>query len=158
MKDINADSMMNNNADSNAVTNSVLHGKCYCGAIAFECITDSPEVIHCHCQGCRDWTGGIAYSAVFTQTFTVVNGGVPKEFQRKGGPKKFFCGDCGTGLCNNVVFGEVRYTVSAGLLEESANMSAIFHCQMKGKVGWADTSGDGLPTFDLFPPPSTIPK
>jgi len=102
-------------------------------------------------MGCREWTGGIAYSAVPTHSFTVVNGGIPKEFQRENGPKKFFCGDCGTGLCNNVVFGKVKFTVAAGILEEHSKIPAQLHCQMVGKVNWANTSADGLPTFDQFP-------
>ena len=63
---------------------TVLHGKCYCGALAFEASSPLPEIIHCHCKGCRDWTGAAFYSAVPCATLTLTSG-TPKTFQRKGG-------------------------------------------------------------------------
>eukprot|EP00446_Apocalathium_sp_SHHI-4_P006349 CAMPEP_0177155172 /NCGR_PEP_ID=MMETSP0367-20130122/2024_1 /TAXON_ID=447022 ORGANISM="Scrippsiella hangoei-like, Strain SHHI-4" /NCGR_SAMPLE_ID=MMETSP0367 /ASSEMBLY_ACC=CAM_ASM_000362 /LENGTH=139 /DNA_ID=CAMNT_0018600487 /DNA_START=50 /DNA_END=469 /DNA_ORIENTATION=- len=134
---------------------ATLSGQCYCGALEFKATTPKPEVIHCHCKGCRDWTGGIAYSAVPCSFVEFVKG-TPKEFQRNGGPTKVFCGDCGTGICNKVNFGPFTATVAAGILNESTSLKTSMHCQLAGKVPWADTSADGIPTFKGFPTPGAV--
>jgi hypothetical protein len=131
----------------------VLHGKCYCGALEYEARPPAgaaAEVIHCHCDGCREWTGGIAYSAVACASVTFTKG-VPKQFKRAGGPAKSFCGDCGTGIMNDVTFGAIKHTVAAGLLRESSTLKTLLHCQMVNKAPWADTSADGKPTHERFP-------
>jgi hypothetical protein len=129
-------------------------GQCYCSAIEFECVVPGdPAVIHCHCIGCRDWTGGIAYSALACSSVTFTKG-TPKQFQRESGPVKSFCGDCGTGIMNNVVFGNIRHTVAAGIIkldQDQPPLQTALHCQLAGKVPWADCSADGKPSFDKFP-------
>mmetsp|Transcript_13828 Transcript_13828/g.36639 ORF Transcript_13828/g.36639 Transcript_13828/m.36639 type:complete len:140 (-) Transcript_13828:116-535(-) len=130
---------------------TTLHGKCYCSALEFEATTPGePTVIHCHCKECREWTGSIAYSAVACASVTFTKG-TPKVFQRTGGPEKSFCGDCGTGVMNNVSFGPYKHTVAAGLFQESVTLQTQMHCQVHEKIPWADCSADGKPVFQKFP-------
>ena len=131
---------------------TVLHGKCYCGCIVFEATAKSPSISHCHCNGCREWTGGGVWSAVPCDTFKATRGS-PKKFQRKGGPVKLFCDNCGTGLCNDVSAAPLpfNFTVAAGLLTEHASLKPSFHCQTATKVSWLDTSADEIPAFEGWP-------
>eukprot|EP00931_Biecheleriopsis_adriatica_P061255 TRINITY_DN36823_c0_g1_i1.p1 TRINITY_DN36823_c0_g1~~TRINITY_DN36823_c0_g1_i1.p1 ORF type:complete len:141 (+),score=18.39 TRINITY_DN36823_c0_g1_i1:68-490(+) len=133
-----------------------LHGKCYCCALEFEAVASGePTVIHCHCNECREWTGGIAYSAVPCASVTFTKG-TPKTFKRPGGPEKSFCEDCGTGIMNSVTFGPVKYTVAAGLFKESGTLQTQLHCQLRGRIPWADCSADGKPAFEGFPGPKDV--
>ena len=128
-----------------------LHGKCYCGAIEYE-LARKPDtrITNCHCSGCREWTGAAFYSAIMVDAVKVTKG-APTQFQRKGGPVKHFCGTCGTGLYNGI-FGGTKFTAAAGLIAENGELEGGVHCQMVSKVPWCDTSADGKPVFEGWPP------
>jgi hypothetical protein len=129
---------------------ATLHGKCYCGAIEFELPrTSDTQILHCHCKGCREWTGAAFFSAIMVDSVRVTKG-VPKQFQREGGPVKHFCVDCGTGLYNGI-FGGTKFTAAAGLVAENAELESSAHCQMVRKVPWCNTSADGKPAYEEWP-------
>jgi hypothetical protein len=98
---------------------SIGQGKCLCGAVQVVAKTMSSKVGACHCNMCRQWTGGPLLvvdceSEVFfsgEENITVFNS---SEWAERG-----FCKLCGSHLFYRLKQNN-QYFVSAGLLDNSA--------------------------------------
>jgi len=82
---------------------TTLRGGCACGAIRFECTSESILSVLCHCRDCQRSTGS-AYAAelvVPESAFSFVRG-TPRQFAVMGDSgntvQRGFCPDCGSPL------------------------------------------------------------
>eukprot|EP00294_Goniomonas_avonlea_P017246 CAMPEP_0114562028 /NCGR_PEP_ID=MMETSP0114-20121206/12310_1 /TAXON_ID=31324 /ORGANISM="Goniomonas sp, Strain m" /LENGTH=131 /DNA_ID=CAMNT_0001747685 /DNA_START=420 /DNA_END=815 /DNA_ORIENTATION=- len=90
----------------------LIHGECDCGDIAFEATVSKTEHVPCDCKDCRDSTA--------CETIAFIQGN-PKEFSKKGGPVKYFCGDCGTVLCHQIASDLINFSVPASVIADSSS-------------------------------------
>ena len=91
-------------------------GECLCGAVKLTAESASPTVGACHCDTCRQWTGG-PFMAVDCGTAVELTGqehlGIyaSSEWAERG-----FCQQCGSGLFYKLKQSG-QYIVSAGILD-----------------------------------------
>jgi len=100
------------------------NGKCLCGAVQFEVEVANTEVAACHCNMCRNWSGGPMITIDCGDSFKVSAQAPILRFQSSEWAERGFCTLCGTHLFyflkpNN------QYHLPAGLLkiEEQYNFS-----------------------------------
>ena len=127
----------------------MLTGQCLCGAHRFELEGPFEFNHHCHCGYCRKHHGsafvslvGVAADCSRWDRADVIAYRTSPDFVRES------CATCGTPLPQEIP-GLPRF-VPAGCLGE-ADLSMEFHIFVASKAPWYEI-GDGLPTFDAFPP------
>ncbi|CAJ1454109.1 unnamed protein product [Effrenium voratum] len=98
--------------------------KCYCEAV--ELVVEGPPMFtaHCHCKGCRAWSGcAFRTVAMVPQPqvkITKGEGSILSQRKAEGLPNHHWCGECGTRIGNKVdslgAWG-LEAALVAGLLE-----------------------------------------
>ena len=114
------------------------HGRCICGAVAFDVSGELRDVVLCHCTECRRWAGHVwaATAAPFgALTFTEDRGlrwiDSPDSAHdaRRG-----FCGECGSSLFWQVP-GSETVSIAAGCLDAPTGLRTV-------KEIWTESAGD----------------
>lgn len=103
-----------------------MHGRCMCGAVAFEAEVETSESHACHCAMCRRWTGS-AMIAV-----TVPDGGVRFEgaehvrtIRSSDWAERAWCDRCGSGLYYRITLeGPMKgtYEFCLGLFDDASDL------------------------------------
>ncbi|OED34996.1 hypothetical protein AB833_31560 [Chromatiales bacterium (ex Bugula neritina AB1)] len=118
-------------------TNTVLTGRCYCGAITFTA-TQKPQVVaYCHCESCRRATGGVAAAFAAMDEEAVVfkpNEGrivsLTPEVSRK------FCADCGSSLTGRYAYLPGQVYLSVGVIDQAADLAPQIHAHDAERLPW----------------------
>ena len=122
-------------------------GGCLCGAVRYE-IDGAPEsVTHCHCTMCRKASGApfVTWLAVRHENFRYTSG-EPVSYRSSDIARRAFCASCG-GQLQFDYHGATGHThLSAGSLDEPANIAPERHIWVKDRIPWANNN-DGLPEF-----------
>ena len=81
------------------MTQTLITGGCYCGAVRFEATQAPIYQANCHCSNCRRAAGAqsVAWITVSRGCFQFT-GGTPKRFRTDTGAWRTFCDVCGTSL------------------------------------------------------------
>jgi hypothetical protein len=127
------------------MTESLLTGRCFCGAVRYRCGAPLCPPTLCHCESCRRVAG--AHSVAW---LTVLAGSLiypmakPVEFSSSLKVFRSFCGQCGTPLTyrREDRAGEIDITVVT--LDWPADIVPADHVWMEDALPW-DRPGDGLP-------------
>lgn len=134
------------------MTEDPLHtGKCLCGAVKLEIISEPRWVGHCHCPSCQKVSGtGFATYVGFAREHVRVTGDNLKLFKSTPGVKRFFCGECG---CPIIFEGEAwpgETHVHLSVLDKAADLKPIGHAHIKTRMPWVHLE-DELIKFETFP-------
>ena len=74
-------------------------GRCMCGAIRYELVSDPIAIIYCHCESCRRHTGAPTSALAGMRRDDVrFTQGERAIYESSPGVGRGFCRDCGTTL------------------------------------------------------------
>ncbi len=74
-------------------------GQCLCGGVRYEVRGPLRDVIECHCNTCRRFSGGLwNATAARRDDITIKDSGSLKWYQSSTHVKRGFCGECGSSL------------------------------------------------------------
>jgi hypothetical protein len=133
-------------------TDSVVHGSCLCGDVAWEIDGGLQLMSHCHCSRCRKAHGApyATYVAAGADALRLVRGRERlARFESSPGFFRTFCDRCGSVVPGDP-FGSLTF-VPAGNLDGDLGVRPGMHIFVASKARWVEL-GDDLPRFDAFPP------
>ena len=126
-------------------------GRCLCGSVTYEVHGPLRDVLICHCDECRRWTG---YLGAFSSTRTehlVIDGSAalrwldsPDSDRRA---RRGFCVECGSSLFWQPAPGE-RTNIAAGSLDRPTGLRIAGHWFTHHAGDYDELSADGLPRDD----------
>jgi hypothetical protein len=96
-------------------------GRCLCGAVTFEIPGHTGNVMACHCSMCRRWSGGILLALDMHAQPVFTGADKIGVYKSSDWGERGFCTVCGSSLYWRLS-AEDRYTVSAGTLNETADL------------------------------------
>jgi len=124
-----------------------VHGKCHCGAIAYEAEIDPATVRICHCTDCQTLTGS-AYRVLVRAPAAgfVLKSGTPSIYVRTSdsGAKRgqAFCPECGTPLYAAALENPAFYVLRIGAIAERAALTPKDQIWCRSALPWSgDLSG-----------------
>lgn len=131
-----------------------LTGKCMCGAVAFDFMTDKEEVTACHCSQCRIWSGHYWASLnapfdslKFRKGEDALGWFMSSDYARRG-----FCKECGSSLfwhAYKLDDYKHRIAIAAASIEEGAPMKLAEHIFVADK-GHYYAITDDLPKKEQY--------
>ena len=134
-----------------------LAGSCLCGSVAYELEGDTRRFYHCHCERCRKATGAAHASNIITRLHSITWTAGEQLTRRYKVPEAdrfavVFCTECGSPLPRVSLDGEF-VVVPAGSLDHEPAISPQARIFYGSKAAWS-CSGDGIPSYDRYPPQS----
>ncbi len=127
-------------------------GGCHCGKLRYEITGEPKHVSLCHCTDCRKSAGApmVAWAMLDEGQFALMQG-EPKMHNGSGASRRYFCGDCGTGVFfRNAEVLPGIVDVQAATLDDPDAFPAAAHIQVADRIGWMATA-HSLPEFARFP-------
>ena len=124
-------------------------GACFCGAVQIEASGQPLEMLYCHCQGCRSWSGApvVAFSLWRAEQVVVIRGEELLGGSNKTGMSdRRFCTRCG----GAVMVGHP----ALGFADVPAAMLPTLPFTPEIHLNYAETvlpMRDGLPKLRDFP-------
>lgn len=126
-------------------------GRCLCGAVRYEVRGPLRDVLLCHCDECRRWSGhAFAATAARREDLVVLESAGLRWVESpesESDARRGFCGDCGSSL-----FWEApaRDTVSiaAGTLDEPTGLHVCGHVYVSQVADYYELPEDGLPRWE----------
>jgi hypothetical protein len=130
----------------------MLHGRCHCGAIAFEMPDAAAFATVCHCTDCRRQSGAPVLAWAMVPAAAVTVRGEPRVYRSSESGRRSFCPDCGTGLffANAALAGMGMMQVRIAALDDPGAIAPQMQVQVAERIGWMVTL-DALPAVDRFP-------
>ncbi|WP_026381539.1 GFA family protein [Afifella pfennigii] len=113
-----------------------LHGRCFCGAVAFEALSEPLQVSWCHCKDCRRQTGAPAVVWAGFPADLVRWRGEPKRRQSSPGIIRSFCAECGTPIAYVDARLPGETYIHTGLFEEADRLIPDRHAYVTSKLFW----------------------
>jgi hypothetical protein len=129
------------------MTDPVLTGRCFCGAIRYRGGAPLYPPTFCHCESCRRVAGAhvVAWITVSADSFAFTQGS-PVEFNSSGRVFRSFCGRCGTPLTYRRDERPGQIDITQSTLDDAAQPVPIDHIYMEDALPW-DRPNDGLPQY-----------
>jgi len=126
-------------------------GGCLCGEVRYEVRGGLRDVLVCHCEECRRWTGHVAAcTAARKDDLVILEQGALRwvlsprsdEEARRG-----FCSQCGSSLFWDA---PARDTISitAGTLDQPTGLRTAGHWYLSQAGDYYEIAADGLPRHD----------
>ncbi len=128
-------------------------GGCHCGAIRYEASGEALTHALCHCVDCRRNAGAPMVGwTMYPESAVKVTKGMPKIYKSSEHGRRFFCGDCGTGLfyANAQVLPGI-IDIQSATYDDPGLVPAQAHIQVAERISWMARAHE-LPHFDRFPP------
>ena len=120
-----------------------VHGKCHCGAIAYEADVDPTTVRICHCTDCQALSGSAFRIVVPAEEASFrLRSGAPKAYIKttadSGVPRLHaFCADCGSPVYVTAPSGEVRsFGLRVGTLRQRDSLVPKRQTWLQSKLPW----------------------
>lgn len=127
-------------------------GGCHCGAVRYELNGAPMHHALCHCTDCRRTSGAPMVGwTMYPETALTLIQGSPREYASSEHGRRFFCGDCGTGLFyRNAEILPGIVDVQSATYDDPDLIPAQAHVQIADRIGWmADVHM--LPSFERYP-------
>ena len=119
------------------MSENIMTGHCYCGAVRFEVEGPSLWVGHCHCESCRRATGSAMTTfAGFRPAQVVFTGALPNRHSTDDGVTRSFCGQCGSPVAYEVVERDDEIHLYLGLFDDLEPLKPTDHSFLDEKVSW----------------------
>jgi hypothetical protein len=126
-------------------------GRCLCGAVRYEVSGPLRDVVLCHCDECRRWTGHVgAATAVRREQLTLLEARGLRWITSPAsdrGARRGFCGECGSSLFWEPASGD-RIAILAGTLDPPTGLRVAGHWYTR-QAGDYYALDDSLPRDDL---------
>lgn len=127
----------------------MIHGRCLCGAVAYEITGKLGPVYNCHCSKCRRWHGAPFRTRAYVDAsqFRLISGQDQlSEFKSSENVTKHFCKVCGSPLHSTYADRPNVIGIALGPLEGvvATPEANIF---TGSKASWYNIT-DGLPQFE----------
>lgn len=124
-------------------------GGCLCGSVRYTVSGPMREILVCHCNECRRWTGRAwtataARIADLEMSETSDLRWLPSPLSEHRA-ERGFCGRCGGSLFWRVP-GWDRVSISAGTLDDPAGLAVAAHIWVEQGADW-ERPPDGLPAY-----------
>jgi hypothetical protein len=127
-------------------------GGCHCGAIRYELNGEPLHHALCHCTDCRRASGAPMVGwTMYPEAALTIGKGEPREYASSDHGRRFFCGDCGTGLFyRNADMLPGIVDIQSATYDDPDAIPAQVHIQTADRIGWmADVHT--LPAFERYP-------
>jgi hypothetical protein len=131
----------------------MLTGGCHCGAVRYEAAETPKRHSICHCTDCRRSAGApLVAWAVYDKDDVKVTKGQPKMRDSSSYGRRYFCGDCGTGLfyTSDQYLPGLIDIATATLDEPDRLPPPEAQVQTAERIGWAKDL-HRLPEFERYP-------
>jgi hypothetical protein len=126
-------------------------GRCLCGAVTYEVHGPVRDILLCHCEECRRWTGYLgAFTSTRTEHLSIEESAALRwidspESDRHA--RRGFCGACGSSLFWQPAPGE-RTNIAAGTLDRPTGLRIAGHWYTRQAGDYDEIPADGLPQND----------
>jgi len=126
------------------MTESLLTGRCFCGAVRYRCAAPLHPATLCHCESCRRVAGAhvVAWLTIPAASL-VYPAAQPVEFRSSSKVVRSFCSRCGTPLTYRHAERAGEIDVTLATLDRPAEIVPVDHIWMEDALAW-DRPGDGL--------------
>jgi hypothetical protein len=123
-------------------------GRCLCGAVTYEVHGPLRDILLCHCEECRRWSGYVgAFTSTRTEHLSIedehklrwIDSPDSDRHARRG-----FCAECGSSLFWRPAPGE-RTNIAAGTLDRPTGLRIAGHWYTRHAGDYDVVSEDGLP-------------
>jgi hypothetical protein len=113
-----------------------LRGRCLCGGISFVITGPARDVINCHCERCRRFTGHfMAGSATTIDAITITGSESLRWYEPSPGVGYGFCGTCGSSLFWRTDTKPEHLSICAGTLDPPTGLRTT-------QAWWTDHASD----------------
>jgi hypothetical protein len=132
----------------------MLHGRCLCGAVAYEIDGTLGEAHHCHCSLCRRLHGApfSTFAQVAASAFRIVRGtGELRAYRATPPVERTFCGTCGARLTFRFDGLPDAVWVTVTTLDPEPPLTPAGHMFTDSKAPWFPIT-DALPQYPEYPP------
>jgi hypothetical protein len=123
-------------------------GRCLCGAVRYEVRGPLRDVLLCHCEECRRWSGYLgAFSAARADDLVLVADTALRWVaspQSDRHARRGFCVDCGSSLFWQAADAE-RIHIAAGTLDRPTGLRVAGHWYTHQAGDYDDLGDDRLP-------------
>ena len=109
---------------------SMLRGRCLCGAVTYSIATSLKRITHCHCSMCRKQHGAAfaTYALIGREHVTIADaGGRLRSYRSSPGMFRQFCGECGSTLFGHAAATPQLIDVALGTLDDDPEKGAFAH-------------------------------
>ena len=119
---------MNKRKNSNQPAGNITTGSCACGNVRFQITGELRDVVNCHCDPCRRWTGHfMAGTSTKIENFFFESDSTLTWWNRTEEVKYGFCSNCGSSL-----FWEDRgrtesRAITAGVLDPPTGLKTVLN-------------------------------
>jgi hypothetical protein len=126
-------------------------GGCLCGAVRYRVDGSLRDVLLCHCEECRRWTGHFSANTAAQREDLVlleqdglrwIDSPRSDAHARRG-----FCARCGSSLFWDAP-GRPIVSIAAGTLDEPTGLKTVAHWYVSQAGDYYDLPADGLPRHD----------
>ena len=130
------------------MTDRLLTGKCYCGAVQYAVPDEFRYSMICHCSNCRRTTGSAfkPFGGIERQKFSVTQGKDGLLIYGGDQAHDAHCGKCGS-LLYSVVREAAWVHVTMGTLVDAPTIQPSCHIFVGSKAAW-ETIADDLPQYE----------
>ena len=113
-----------------------LTGSCMCGEVRYRITGPLREVVNCHCEPCRQFTGHyLAATAVSTKDIFFEKQETLTWYHRTPTVRYGFCSQCGSSLFWHDATRENFFAVPAGCLDQPTGLRTVLNI-------YTETAGD----------------
>ena len=116
--------------------------RCYCGATRLSFDADPIQVVYCHCEDCRRWTGAAApvFAAFDDQAVEGLAAlGPGRSFVE--GVARWTCAECGSPMLARFDYVPGQSWVPFGVIEDTDGLQPEFHCFEDHRHPWVSQAG-----------------
>lgn len=122
---------------------TILTGRCYCGASIINASRAPITISYCHCTDCRRWTGApvAAFAAFKEQDFMIL----PNEGRRieaSSGVSRTFCTECGSPLTGRYDYLPNKVYISLSLFDQADDLVPSMHSHEANRLRWLHIKDD----------------
>lgn len=131
-----------------------LTGRCMCGSVSYELLSEPFDCGWCHCRTCQLNSGAPAmvFASVPAGDLVWTKGGEKvRSVTSSSFGHREFCGECGTPFLMKVDHQPETVDFSVATLDRPEVIDPGFHIFWQSRIAWFDP-GDSLPRHDRFRP------
>lgn len=127
------------------MTETMLTGRCLCGAVRYRAGALLYPPTFCHCRSCRRASGAhaVAWLTVRVDTFAYT-AALPAGYVSSPGVRREFCSRCGTPLTYRSARRAEEVDIGVATLDAPGTVVPADHIWMEDALPW-DRPADGLP-------------
>lgn len=130
------------------MSDKVVEGGCFCGAVRIRTEGEPLAVVYCHCNDCRRWSGApVSVFVGYPAGRFEMERDVSRAYESSPGVRRTFCGECGTALLyeDERLPGEVY--VAVGAFDDPERFEPEAHSWASKRLSWLHIE-DGLPRYE----------